>query len=276
MSSGKSTYISILVTDRFHLVIPNLSSDLELALSMADTADAITMAHFLSLGLVIVTKPDLTPVTEADRHCEQTLRKMLNEQRPKDAVLGEEFGVTGDSNRQWIIDPIDGTKNYVRGVPVWATLIALALDDEVVIGVVSAPALGRRWWARVGGGAWQSTFGAPATNLRVSSVHSIADASLSYSDSVGWESALPKLVAATWRHRAYGDFWSHMLVAEGAVDLSVEPADLGPWDVAALIPIVTEAGGTITAMDGTPALRGESAVASNGLLHQDLLRLLAD
>ena len=122
---------------------------------MADTADAITMAHFLSLDLVIDTKPDLTPVTEADRHCEQTLRKILNEQRPTDAVLGEEFGVTGDSNRQWIIDPIDGTKNYVRGVPVWATLIALALDDEVVIGVVSAPALGRRWWARVGGGAWQ-------------------------------------------------------------------------------------------------------------------------
>ena len=243
---------------------------------MADTADAITMAHFLSLDLVIDTKPDLTPVTEADRHCEQTLRKILNEQRSTDAVLGEEFGVTGDSNRQWIIDPIDGTKNYVRGVPVWATLIALALDDEVVIGVVSAPALGRRWWARVGGGAWQSTFGAPATSLRVSSVHSIADASLSYSDSVGWESAMPKLVAATWRQRAYGDFWSHMLVAEGAVDLSVEPADLGPWDVAALIPIVTEAGGTITAIDGTPVLRGESAAASNGLLHQDLLRLLAD
>ena len=275
MSRGKSTTTNVLVTDRFQCVTPDLAADLELAISMADTADAITMAHFQSLDLVIDTKPDLTPVTEADLQVEQTLRASLSEQRALDSMLGEEFGVTGASNRQWIIDPIDGTKNFVRGVPVWATLIALAIDDEVVLGVVSAPALGRRWWARLGGGAWQSTFGAPATGLRVSSVRSLADASLSYSDSVGWESTLPKLAAATWRQRAYGDFWSHMLVAEGAVDIAVEPADLRPWDVAALIPIVTEAGGQITAIDGTPALRGGSAAASNGLLHEDLLRLLA-
>ncbi|MDA3022942.1 MAG: histidinol phosphatase [Actinomycetota bacterium] len=243
---------------------------------MADTADAISMAYFQSLDLVIDTKPDLTPVTEADRQTEKMLRQLLSEQRPLDSVLGEEFGVTGHANRQWIIDPIDGTKNYVRGVPVWATLIALALDDVVVLGVVSAPALGRRWWARVGDGAWVSTFGAPANRLRVSSVRALADASLSYSDSVGWEDTLPRLAAATWRQRAYGDFWSHMLVAEGAVDISVEPTDLAPYDVAALIPIVQEAGGQITAYDGGPALSGGSAVATNGLLHAEVLRLLAN
>ena len=267
---------NILAVARFDHVTPDLVADLELALLLAQTADSITMAHFQSLDLIIDTKPDLTPVTEADRQVEQTLRALISGQRPLDSVLGEEFGVTGDSTRQWIIDPIDGTKNYVRGVPVWATLIALAVEDVVVLGVVSAPALGRRWWARLAGGAWVSAFGAPATRLQVSSVRAIADASLSYSDSVGWENALPRLAAATWRQRAYGDFWSHMLVAEGAVDISVEPADLGSYDVAALIPIVQEAGGQITSYDGGPTLNGGSAVATNGLLHADVLRLLAN
>ena len=267
---------NIWVADRLHRVTPDFAADLDLALAMADTADAISMAYFQSLDLVIDTKPDLTPVTEADRQTEKMLRQLLSEQRPLDSVLGEEFGVTGRANRQWIIDPIDGTKNYVRGVPVWATLIALAFDDVVVLGVVSAPALGRRWWARVGGGAWVSTFGAPATRLRVSSVRAIADASLSYSDLVGWENTLTRLAAATWRQRAYGDFWSHMLVAEGAVDIAVEPADLAYYDVAALIPIVQEAGGQITAYEGGPTLRGGPAVATNGLLHAEVLRLLAN
>ncbi len=273
---GQVHRLNILAADRFHRVTPELAADLDLALAMADAADAISMAHFRSLDLIIETKPDLTPVTEADLRTEKMLRQLLDEQRPHDSVLGEEFGVTGHASRQWIIDPIDGTKNYVRGVPVWATLIALAIDDVVVLGVVSAPALGRRWWARVGGGAWVSAFGAPATRLRVSSVRALADASLSYSDSVGWEDTLPRLAAATWRQRAYGDFWSHMLVAEGAVDISVEPADLEAYDVAALIPIVQEAGGQITAYDGGPTLNRGSAVATNKWLHADVLRILAN
>ena len=253
--------------------------DLELALRMADIADQMTMDRFGALDLVIETKPDLTPVTEADRAVEQRMREMIAEAHPADGVLGEEFGATGAAGgRQWIIDPIDGTKNYVRGVPVWATLIALVQHDEVTVGVISAPALARRWWAGAGLGAWCQALGRPAIRLRASGVRALADASFSFSDGVGWGSSTPGLAALqeqTWRQRGYGDFWSHMLVAEGAVDIAAEP-DLGPWDIAAIIPIVTESGGRITAFDGRPPLVGGSAVSTNAHLHDEVLGLLAE
>ena len=246
---------------------------------MADAADAITMERFGALDLKVETKPDLTPVTEADKAAEAALRGMITSERPDDSVLGEEFGTSeGSATRRWIIDPIDGTKNYVRGVPVWATLIALVEEGEVVVGVVSAPALARRWWASSGAGAWGTMLGREPVRLTVSRVRAIADASLSYSDSIGWSdkagTGLADLISATWRQRAYGDFWSHILVAEGAVDIAAEPA-LGTWDIGALVPIVAEAGGRITAFDGGPALAGGCAVTTNGHLHDEVLRLLS-
>lgn len=253
-----------------------LAADLALALTMADLADVITMQHYQSSTLQIESKPDFTPVTEADRAAELALRAILAEQRPLDDILGEEFGASPDSSsRRWIIDPIDGTKNYVRGVPVWSTLIALTIEGEPVLGVVSAPALARRWWAATGTGAWTTALGASPKTISVSAVTKIEDASFSYSDAVGWAErgalgGLENLNATTWRQRAYGDFWSHMLVAEGAIDISAEP-ELGAWDMAALIPIITEAGGKATAFDGGPALAGGCLVATNGHLHGPVL-----
>ncbi len=257
----------------------NLTGDLALALACADAADPLTMARFRAADLRVETKPDLSPVTEADEAVEQRLRALLAEHRPADAILGEEYGAAGDSQRRWIIDPIDGTKNYVRGVPVWATLIALVDGDEVVVGVASAPALGRRWWAARGQGAWSvDPASASPRRLYVSAVAELGDASFSYSDHVGWNErsagqGLFDLATRVWRTRAYGDFWSHLLVAEGAVDVAAEP-ELGPWDIAALVPIVIEAGGRITAFDGGPALAGGSAVTTNSALHPTVLRLL--
>ncbi|CAB4889724.1 MAG: histidinol-phosphatase [Actinobacteria bacterium] len=251
-------------------------ADLQLALSMADRADVVTMKTFQSSSLRVETKPDLTPVTEADQATEQLLREILSQERPLDEILGEEFGETSTaSNRRWVLDPIDGTKNYVRGVPVWSTLIALTIDGVPVLGVVSAPALNRRWWAAKNAGAWTRALGAEPKRIGVSGVHELSNASFSYSDAIGWpeNGALTSLNSSTWRQRAYGDFWSHMLVAEGAVDVSAEP-ELGAWDMAALIPIIEEAGGKATAFDGGPALRGGSLVATNGLLHDQVLPLL--
>lgn len=255
------------------------TDDLELALSMADTADRITMGRFGALDLIVETKPDLTPVSEADKAAEAALRQILTEARPRDGILGEEFGTTGDPTaRQWILDPIDGTKNYVRGVPVWATLIALVDGGEVVVGVVSAPALGRRWWAATGSGAWGRMLDREPVALHVSSVQRLEDASFSYSDAVGWESmttsGLDTLLTQTWRQRAYGDFWSHIMVAEGVVDIAAEP-ELGPWDIAALVPIVTEAGGRVSAFDGSPAIAGGCAVSTNRLLHAVVLDIVS-
>ena len=266
-------------TSTFSDVSDSLTADLALALAMADRADEITMRLFRSTSLRVETKPDLTPVTEADQETEQVLRTMLASQRPADDILGEEFGSTSAAGaRRWILDPIDGTKNYVRGVPVWATLIALAVDGIPVVGAVSAPALGRRWWAAQGLGAFGTTLDADPVALRVSGVQAIADASFSYSDAIGWSergarNGLDSLLHSTWRQRAFGDFWSHMLVAEGAVDIAAEP-ELGTWDMAAIVPIVQEAGGIITAFDGTPALSGGCALSTNGLLHPLVLDLL--
>lgn len=250
------------------------SDDLALALSLADRADAISMPRYGAADLVVDTKPDLTPVTEVDRGVEQALRTALAESRPDDRILGEELGGHLDrTGRQWIIDPIDATKNYVRGVPVWATLIALAVDGEATVGVVSAPALGRRWWAARGEGAHARGPEGQRT-LRVSAVRELADASLSISDPVGWPAGtLAALTDRVWRSRAYGDFWSHVLVAEGAVDLAAEP-ELNVWDIAALIPIVEEAGGRISGYDGSPALTAGSGLTSNGLLHEPAMAIV--
>jgi histidinol-phosphatase len=244
--------------------------DLALALALADVADAVTAPRFRAADLAVSTKPDLTPVTEADTACEEALRARLAVERPGDAVLGEEYGSTGSSAREWILDPIDGTKNYVRGVPVWATLVALRVSGEVTVGVVSAPALGRRWWASRGGGAF-----ADGVRLSVSRVADLGDAFLSYSSVGGWGERFPRLAERVWRTRAFGDFWSYMLVAEGAVDLAAEP-EVSLWDLAPLQVIVEEAGGRFTSLRGDRGPDGGSALASNGLLHDPALALLAD
>ena len=257
---------------------PGYDDDLRLAHVIADQVDGLTMWRFKSQDLRVETKPDLTPVTDADRNAEEIVRGQLSRARPRDAVHGEEMADTGHGPRRWVIDPIDGTKNFVRGVPVWATLIGLLDGDQVVVGVVSAPALGRRWWAAQGSGAWTGKSLAAASQLHVSAVDRLEDASLSYSSLSGWEErgqldAFLGLTRRTWRTRAYGDFWSHVLVAEGAVDLSAEP-ELSLHDMAALVPIVTEAGGMFTSIRGVPGPFGGSALVSNGRLHQAALEHL--
>jgi histidinol-phosphatase len=256
----------------------NHTDDLRLAHVLADDADSLTTNRFKALDLHVVNKPDLTPVTDADKSVEEGIRRTLSRARPRDAVLGEEQGATGSSNRRWIVDPIDGTKNFVRGVPVWATLIALMIDDEVVVGCVSAPQLNRRWWASKGGGAWTGRSLLNASPCRVSDVARLDDASLSYSSLSGWDERdrLDDFLALSrrcWRTRAYGDFWSYMLLAEGAVDLAAEP-ELKIYDMAALDVIVREAGGLFTSLDGTPGPLGGNALASNGRLHDQALAFL--
>ena len=256
--------------------------DLAFALALADVADSITMARYRAVDLQVQTKPDRTPVTEADQAVERVLGQRLAAQFPDDAVVGEEFGnSTGRSGRTWIIDPIDGTANFLRGVPVWATLIGLLVGDTPTVGVVCAPAMGRRWWAAPGIAVTMDVDGSQRP-LGVSQVEAYGDASLAYSDPIGWPTgALSRLQQQAWRTRGYGDFWSHVLVAEGAVDIAVEP-DLKPWDVAALLPIVAAAGGRCTGTDGAQVMRNEGGqwqvpaglVSSNGLVHDAAVRLI--
>ena len=256
-------------------------ADLTLALELADTADAISMGRFRATDLVVDTKPDLTPVTEADHAVEQAIRRRLGVARPGQAILGEEGGEEACSSaaaQRWIIDPIDGTKNYVRGVPVWATLIALQRDGRMVVGVVSAPALGRRWWAARGEGAW-----ADGHPIRVSKVAAVGDAFISYDGLERFDEAaaegrpaggrLLALAQRCWRSRGLGDFWSHVLVAEGAVDIAAEP-EVSLWDVAPIQVIVEEAGGRFTNIEGEARADGGSAVSTNGLLHDEVLAAL--
>jgi histidinol-phosphatase len=253
--------------------------DMALALRLAGQADALTLDRFGALDLRVDTKPDLTPVTDADRSVEAALRETLSQQRPDDLVLGEEFGGTAVfSGRQWVIDPIDGTKNFVRRVPVWATLIALLHDGVPVAGVVSAPALQRRWWACAGEGAFASFGGGPPRRVSVSSVADLESASLSFSSLSGWaerglRDRFIELTDTVWRVRAYGDFLSYCLLAEGAVDVAAEP-EVSLWDLAALDIIVREAGGSFTDLAGAPGPHGGSAVATNGLLHEAVLNRL--
>jgi histidinol-phosphatase len=259
------------------------ADDLALAHVLADTADAISLSRFRALDLKVEAKPDLSPVSDADTSVEQALRATLSRARPRDAILGEEFGLTpagaGSGHRRWVIDPIDGTKNYVRGVPVWATLIALLEGDQPVAGLVSAPALNRRWWGGLGAGAFTGKQRSAATPIRVSGVSKLSDASFSYSSLSGWEergvlNGFLDLTRTVWRTRAYGDFYSYMLLAEGAVDVAAEP-EVSLWDLAALAPIVTEAGGTFTDLNGVPGPAGGNAVATNGLLHDAVLDYLS-
>ncbi len=250
---------------------------LALALELAEIADAITMDRFRADDLVVETKPDLTPVSEADHAVERALRDHLGARVPHHGVLGEEFGhevVEGDF--RWIIDPIDGTKSYVRGVPVWATLIALEHRDVPIVGLVSAPALGTRWWAARGMGAFRD-----GVRICVSGVHELRDAHISFAwdtktrfDADGIGDRMLALAHQCWRMRGLGDFWQHVLVAEGALDISIDPI-VNHWDVAALMPIIEEAGGRWSAIEGDRPQPPDSFVCTNGRLHDTVVARLA-
>ncbi|MFC5290424.1 histidinol-phosphatase [Actinokineospora guangxiensis] len=255
----------------------SVSSDLDFALRLADLADGITSARFRARDLVVTSKPDRTPVTDADTAVEDAVRAMIAEERPGDAVAGEERGGQVRAGRTWVLDPIDGTKNFLRGVPAWATLIALVEGGAPVVGVVSAPALGRRWHAARGEGAWLSAGGDPL-RLSVSGVAALSDAYLSTTHLGTWTEFHSRekyldLVDACWENRAFGDFWSHCLVAEGAIDVAAE-AIVNPWDVAAVQVLVQEAGGRFTDLAGAARFDGGSAVSTNGLLHDAVLDVL--
>jgi histidinol-phosphatase len=252
--------------------------DLATALVLAAEADLIAIDRYRAQDLSVQVKPDRSQVTDADTRVEKIMREHLAEARPDDSVLGEEFGSAGSSSRQWIIDPIDGTSNFVRGVPIWGALIALVVDGVPEVGVVSAPALGRRWWAATGHGAWLQETGREPRRLHVSGVADLATASLSYNSLKHWDQygRLDQLIGLSRtveRTRAFGDLWSYMLLAEGAIDVAAE-FDVKPWDIAALVPIVREAGGRVTDADGTDALDTLSVVATNGLLHDAVLERL--
>jgi histidinol-phosphatase len=249
------------------------SDDLAIALRLADAADEITMSRFLASDLVVDRKPDRSPVTDADTAVEDTVREILAELRPSDDIMGEERGGSVGDGRTWVLDPIDGTKNFLRGNPVWATLIALVDGGEPVVGVVSSPAMPRRWWASAGGGAWCGD-----RRLRVSGVSSLDDAFLSTTDLGSWteyhsREAYLALVDACWESRAFGDFWQHVLVAEGALDVSVDPI-ANAWDLAAIQVLVTEAGGRFSDLLGRPGFAHGNGLASNGLVHDAALGVL--
>lgn len=259
----------------------DLTADLDFALSLAESADSITMSRFGALDLRVSDKPDLTPVSDADLACEQMIRDRLAAMCPQDEVLGEEFGGAATiEGRQWIVDPIDGTKNFVRGVPIWATLIALLVDGVPVVGVVSAPALRRRWWAGQGIGAYVSFDHGEARKVAVSHISDLASSSLTFSSLSGWadRGVRDEFIALTdrvWRVRGYGDFLNYCLVAEGAVDIAAEP-EVSLWDLAPLDVLVREAGGSFTSLEGVPGPGGGSAVATNGLLHDEVLAALGN
>jgi histidinol-phosphatase len=255
-----------------------LADDLSLALALAGDADLISFDRFTAVDLVVTTKPDRTPVTDADQAVERSIRAGIAAARPGDSILGEEYGTEGTSSRQWIIDPIDGTANFLRGVPIWGTLIALAIDGVPVVGVVSSPALGKRWWAALDHGAWVSSNGEEPRRLAVSAVSDLADASISYNSFAGWDEAgyLDEVIALTravWRSRAIGDMWAYMLLAEGSLDV-VGEFDLKPYDMAALIPIVQEAGGRFTSIQGEDGPWHGNALATNGPLHDQVRRIV--
>jgi histidinol-phosphatase len=253
--------------------------DLALAIELANIADSITLERYGTADLEVATKPDLTPVTEADTAVERALRDRLATVRPEDAVIGEEYGDTGDARRRWIIDPIDGTMSYVRRLPFWATLIALQEDQEVSVGVVSAPALRRRWWASRGSGAHlDEGLGTSPRRIRVSAVGELSDAHLCLSAASEWEAIgrlepILELERRCWRTRGYADLWSYMFVAEGAVDIGLDPK-ASVWDLAAMQVIVEEAGGRFSDLSGAARIDGGNAVATNGVLHDEVLRIL--
>ncbi|SDG20331.1 inositol monophosphatase family protein [Microbacterium sp. 77mftsu3.1] len=256
----------------------DLRDDLAFALRLADAADSASMERFDAPDLEVSTKADATHVTEADLATERAIRDLLARERPEDGILGEEYGTSGDTRRQWIIDPIDGTANYLKGIPMWATLIALVVDGVPRVGVVSQPAISRRWWAATGAGAW--TRGADGTTRRVrtSDVATAADASISFQSIGQWDAAgrtdsLLRLTRAVWRDRGYGDAWPYMLLAEGRLEMVAE-FDVREYDIAAHVPIVLEAGGRFTDIDGVERLDARSSLATNGILHDTFLGML--
>ena len=256
----------------------DLGADLELALRLADAADAASMSRFDAADLDVRTKADTTHVTEADLATERAIRAMLEAERPGDSVFGEEYGISGDSSRQWIIDPIDGTANYLKGIPMWATLIALAVDGVPRVGVASQPAIGRRWWAASGLGAWTNAPSGEPQRIAVSTVDAIAESSVSFQSIAQWREAgrldaLERLTSSVWRDRGYGDAWPYMLLAEGRLEFVAE-FGVREYDIAALVPIVTEAGGRFTSFDGHDSLSERSSLATNRVLHDAYLRLL--
>ena len=255
------------------------SADLAFALELADLADSISLARFRAADLTVDTKPDRTFVTDADRAVEDALRARIAEERPEDGFFGEESGREDRGSRRWILDPIDGTSNFLRGVPNWATLIALEVDGVPTVGVVSAPAFHSRWWAELGSGAWGREADAEPRRLRVSGVSDLEHASLSFQSIEQWRLAgyLPSLLALeerVWRDRAYGDMWSYMLLAEGLVDIVAE-FDVKAYDLAALVPIVREAGGRFTDIEGNDSAWNGSSLATNGALHEAVIAVVA-
>ncbi len=264
------------------MVHDHLDDDLRFAHVLADSADAVNMDRFKGLDLSMWARPDLTAVTDAENAVEKLVRGQLRRSRPRDAVLGAGDGLEGGGPRCWVVDAITGLENYVRGVPVWATQICLlevsAGGYRPIVGVVSAPALARRWWAAKDHGAFTGRSLTSASRLRVSGVSNLTDASFAYSTVTAWEedgrlNSFLALSRDVWRTRAYGEFWSYMMLAEGAIDSCADPR-LSPSDLAANAVIVTEAGGTVTGFDGTPGPLSGGAVASNGLLHNELLEYL--
>jgi histidinol-phosphatase len=260
--------------------VPGVAEDLNIALELADVADRITLARFRADDLAVETKPDLTPVSDADTAVERAVREMLGEVRPDDAVLGEEYGASTDGgSRRWIVDPIDGTKGYVRGIPVWATLLALQEDGEPSVAVVSAPAMRCRWWAARGLGAFTDDGLSDGNRqLRVSAISQLEDAQVSYGGLEDWQNlgraeATLELVGSCWRSRNFGDFWAYMLVADGAVELALDPI-VSLWDLAAVQLIVEEAGGRFTDLGGVRTPDGGDAIATNGLVHDAALAII--
>ena len=254
-------------------------ADLELALQLADIADAVALERFRALDLKVETKPDDSPVTDADRATEKAIKDALAKARPNDAIIGEEFGNSGSGSRTWIIDPIDGTANYMRGVPIWGSLIALAVDGKPVVGVVSAPALGRRWWAAEALGAQTRDIDGSIRKIQVSNIGDLEHASISYNNLRLWDQSgkLPQLLELSrklWRTRAYGDFYSYMLLAEGTLEIVAEHG-LQLYDIAALVPIVEEAGGKLTDLSGELTQQTSSVLATNGKLHAVIAAALA-
>jgi histidinol-phosphatase len=256
--------------------LAGMAPDLQLALDAADVADAVTLPFFRRSSLVVETKADESPVTEADRGAEVAIRELLGRQCPGDAVLGEEMGLTGGGDRRWFIDPIDGTRNFVRGVPVWGTLIGLEVSGSMEMGVVSAPALGRRWWAKRGEGAYARTGDGLVEKISVSQRKTLSEAAVSSGSLAHF--AQPSLALQVFNKaregRGFGDFWQHMLVAEGAIEVALDPI-VSIWDIAPLQVIVEEAGGRLTDFAGERRLDGGSAISTNGMFHDTVVAMLS-
>ena len=253
--------------------MPDLGELLKTAQAAATAADVVSLAGFTNRQFTVSRKADNSEVTEIDRNTETAITSVLRDATPGFGIFGEEHGISGptDAEYLWVIDPIDGTTNFVRGVPVWGSLIALVHNEVPVLSVVSAPALGMRWWASIGSGAYFN-----GTRIYVSTVKDLSEAHVSTTPNAGWDRiggipALQHIQVEALRSRGFGDFWQHMLVAQGAIDIAIDAIGLAPYDNAAIYPIVQEAGGTITDRNGKSDWRANSMISSNGLLHSNVI-----